>query len=690
MFHFKKKTFTLLLASFLLVGAGGVIFNKATSKVDAAMVTYNKISSLSDLSDGDKYLIVYENGDNSVAFNGSLATLDVGGGANGVTVSVSENKIKINDVLDNFYFTIEAASDGKKYIKSQSGYYIGSTAFSNQLLSSTTTKYENTITFETVKNNVLSAKIVGYSKANDAGTLEQTMLCYNKSTGNSNLRFRYYKNHSMEPIQLYKRGEVTTEPSIRLDYGSIDPKKLLTGQKYEFPYITDDVTNPVVELSSTDFTISNDTANKKLVIDTSSLVSLSENKSGVVSYVVKEGSETKLTGEFDFTVLAMGFNLDKTSLSIPVGETKSATASNFVGFSQVNESLVTITNTSETTASVTNSFASNKFNLSIEGKEVGTTIIKITASEASTLRTLTKEIEVSVTAAEPLVYLTNVTSTSELVLGAKYVIANSDATKVMSVEQYANNRGTLDGTYVSSNGLKKTSDMQELILLPAAEGKYAFYDASKTKLLSAATSGNNLRTLGDYGDLLSYATISFESASKTSPNLVPAVITFTTSGSSILRYNSGSKIFSCYAGTQEAVTLFKSPDAPISLGETWAADFNRIADCNNDRAMTSEKWAELVTNFNEQTIPEKMAASFMDKTLGSSAFQQAIHNYEHCVTSYAGLNNFLDGRAKTPSSRSSAYYMEDSHIISVVMIISLTSITIIGGALVLRKRKDAQ
>ena len=689
MFHFKKKTFTLLLASFLLVGAGDVIFNKASSKVDAAMVTYNKISSLSDLSDGDKYLIVYENGDNSVAFNGSLATLDAE--SNGVEVSVVDNKIKVIESTDNFYFTIASgATEGKKTIKSASGKYIGITSYKNGLASSESVAYENTITFEKVGSNTAeSAKILGFSRVNsDTGATEEMNLFYNSASNQQ--RFRYFTSTSNKIIQLYKRGEVTTEPSIRLDYGSTDPKKLLTGQTYEFPYITDDVTNPVVELSSTDFTISNDTANKKLVIDTSSLVSLSENKSGVVSYTVKDGSETKLTGEFDFTVLAMGFYLDKTSLSIPVGETKSATASNFVGFSQVNKSLVTITNTSETTASVTNSFASNKFNLSIEGKEVGTTIIKITASEASTLRTLTKEIEVSVTAAEPLVYLTNVTSTSDLVLGAKYVIANSDATKVMSVEQNANNRGTLDGTYVSSNGLKKTSDMQELILLPAAEGKYAFYDASKTKLLSSVGSSNYLRTDGDYGTTKAYASISFGSASETSPNLVPAVITFTTTGSSILRYNSGSKIFSCYAGTQEAVTLFKSPDAPISLGETWAADFNRIADCNNDRAMTGEKWAELVTNFNEQTIPEKMAASFMDKTLGSSAFQQAIHNYEHCVTSYAGLNNFLEGRAKTPSSRSSAYYMEDSHIISVVMIISLTSITIIGGALVLRKRKDAQ
>ena len=689
MFHFKKKTFTLLLASFLLVGSGAVISNKAPSKVDAAMVTYNKISSLSDLSDGDKYLIVYENGDNSVAFNGSLTTLDAV--SNGVEVSIVDNKIKVIESIDNFYFTIaSAATEGKKSIKSASGKYIGITSYKNGLTSSDSVAYENTITFEKVgSNTVESAKILGFSQVNsDTGATEEMNLFYNSSSGQE--RFRYFTSTSNKIIQLYKRGEVTTEPSIRLDYGSTDPKKLLTGQTYEFPYITDDVSNPVVELSSTDFTISNDVTNKKLVIDTSSLVSLSGNKSGVVSYTVKDGSETKLTGVFNFTVLAMGFYLDKTSLSIPVGETKGATASNFVGFSAVNESLVTITNTSETTASVTSSFASNKFNLSIVGKEVGTTIIKITASEASTLRTLTKEIEVSVTAAEPLVYLTNVTSTSELVLGAKYVIANSNATKVMSVEQNANNRATLDGTYVSSNGLKKTSDMQELILLPAAEGKYAFYDASKTKLLSAATSGNNLRTLGDYGDLLSYATISFESASKTSPNLVPAVITFTTSGSSILRYNSGSNIFSCYAGTQEAVTLFKSPDAPISLGETWAADFNRIADCNNDRAMTGEKWAELVTNFNEQTIPEKMAASFMDKTLGSSAFQQAIHNYEHCVTSYAGLNNFLEGRAKTPSSRSSAYYMEDSHIISVVMIISLTSITIIGGVLVLHKRKDVQ
>ena len=77
-------------------------------------------------------------------------------------------------------------------IKSASGYYIGSTANKNQLLSHKTTKDTNKITYDSN-----SVKIVGSGGS---------VLRYNANATNGT-RFRYYKATSytsQQAIQLYK------------------------------------------------------------------------------------------------------------------------------------------------------------------------------------------------------------------------------------------------------------------------------------------------------------------------------------------------------------------------------------------------------------------------------------------------------------------------------------------------------
>lgn len=149
--------------------------------------TWVKVTSKPASWDGE-YLIVYEAG--SVAFDGSLTELDVPNNTKSVTIS-SDGTITTNNC--DFYFTI--ASNGSNYtIQSISGYYIGETKDENKLLSSTSTKYDNTIALEGT-----NVKITASGKP---------VLRYNSRSDQK--RFRYFKTSSyanQQPIALYKKQE---------------------------------------------------------------------------------------------------------------------------------------------------------------------------------------------------------------------------------------------------------------------------------------------------------------------------------------------------------------------------------------------------------------------------------------------------------------------------------------------------
>lgn len=133
------------------------------------------------------YLIVYEAG--SAAFDGELTTLDAS--SNYQSVTITNNEIIADGNMTDIAF--EIAKSGTSYtIKSKSGYFIGNTANSNKLNSSTSTAYTNTITL----NSDGSAHIVGSGNS---------VLRYNATSGQD--RFRYFKSSTytnQKAIHLYK------------------------------------------------------------------------------------------------------------------------------------------------------------------------------------------------------------------------------------------------------------------------------------------------------------------------------------------------------------------------------------------------------------------------------------------------------------------------------------------------------
>ena len=163
---------------------------------------YVKVTSTDEITEGN-YLIVCEN--DSVAFNGSLTSLDVAG--NKIDVTINGNAIESNATTDAAAFTITAKTGGYS-IKSASGYYIGQNSNANGLSSSTTTAYVNSISIDGGNANIVSSG--------------GAYLRYNANSDQQ--RFRYFKSSTytaQKAIQLYKKVVAYSITLASVEHGSI-------------------------------------------------------------------------------------------------------------------------------------------------------------------------------------------------------------------------------------------------------------------------------------------------------------------------------------------------------------------------------------------------------------------------------------------------------------------------------------
>ena len=179
----KAKTAEIELS---YTGAESVILKITQRALPAAGTKYYVKVTEEPADWSGQYLIVYENGNNSIAFDGSL-TSGFGNSGNHKSVTVEDDMILSTEETDNISFTIAQISGGYS-IQSHSGYYIYNPESGyNQVEGSMTETGLNTISIE---DN--SCKIESTT----------TVLRYN-TTG----MFRYYKSasyKSQKPIQLYK------------------------------------------------------------------------------------------------------------------------------------------------------------------------------------------------------------------------------------------------------------------------------------------------------------------------------------------------------------------------------------------------------------------------------------------------------------------------------------------------------
>ncbi len=180
----------------------------------------NYVKVTEDLTDwSGEYLIVYEDEDDDLAFDGSLTVLDAVGNTQSVTIT--DGTIASTTTIDGYRFTIAAVTNGYS-IQSASGYYIGQTSDANGIATSDETVYTNTITYDSENETTLISS-------------SNAVLRYNSASNQT--RFRYYKSSTytaQNAIQLYKKQTSTNYTRIEdittttATLPSIEPTYLIT------------------------------------------------------------------------------------------------------------------------------------------------------------------------------------------------------------------------------------------------------------------------------------------------------------------------------------------------------------------------------------------------------------------------------------------------------------------------------
>lgn len=490
------------------------------------------------------YLIV--DGSSNNCFDGSLTTLDAGG--NYATITISDNTITSTTTTDSYAVTIsKSTTNGKYYIKTASGYYIGSDATdsskSNELDASTSTKYDNSISISS--NNVT---IQG----------PDHILKFFYQTGQP-WRFRYYKSTTTLNVrlpQLYKKsagGGSTTYYHSTPDCGSTGPSQLATPTGL-------DVTN----ITSTSATLSwGEVANASSY--TVFITDLDDEEITLTDIEEASVDVTGLSPEtlylWDVVAIGDGVNYTDSEHSSQEDPNAEFTTPAAASPATITLSELGVTSTIDTYSVGAQYTLPTTSSQSCAGKQlVGWSTVEVAETDTkptSNYYELGAEVILVETQTFYAVFAagsggggggwTAVTSTSDLEAGATYAISN------------AATGGTYLSTYIGGNNFPGSTTTICPLILGGSEGAWTFQIAdggtyNDRFLTAASTTSNNYLKAVTTADDYSVFSISFDAINKN------AVITCTGKASrNILRYNanSGSPIFACYTSGQSATYLQK-------------------------------------------------------------------------------------------------------------------------------------
>lgn len=218
---------------------------------------------------------------------------------------------------------------------------------------------------------------------------------------------------------------------------------------------------------------------------------------------------------------------------------------------------------------------------------------------------------------------TLVTAESELKAGDVIIIVNQTAKKALSTEQRDSNRGACAIT-ISGKNVTKADNAQE-ITLEGASGAW-YFNVGNGYLYAASSSYNHLKTQTKKDDN-SKAQITFSSSS--------ATIKFLGENSrNLLKYNSSSRIFSCYNKGQSAVAIYKKKSTKTATTLTFPKPTINIEEGNETtfagQPATLKTTGETVLNktitytTNNDAMFEAYEANVGPKALKASAYGTAI------------------------------------------------------------------
>lgn len=451
---------------------------------------YKKVTSALNEWSGE-YLIVYEGG--NAAFNGGLTTLDAAN--NYITVNIENETITANEITNAAKFTI-APTEGGYSIKSASGYYIGNTSNSNNLSSSQSTIYSNSIDYNNNNINIISSG--------------GSYLRYN-SASNQN-RFRYYKSSTyteQKAIQLYKKTSDGFMMQHTLHFNSNGGEGTMNDQQ-------------IKENEATDITL-NTFVRENHVFD-----GWNTEADGTGTFYADGAQITLFNNVTLYAQWLPQFSItcttDLAHGEISADKTKA-----------IFEELVTLT-----------AYPNDNYELSewivtdCSGNEISVTENQFEMPNCEvTVSATFRPVETP--------FITDyhlVTSTDQLISGRKYLIVDANKTKALG-EQKTNNRAAVSisctADIIADNG-----DAYELTL-GQSENKWTLNDG-EGYLYAASNSNNYLRRESTIDDNARWSiTISDNKAE---------IIAQGQNTRNTIRYNSNNNLFSCYENGQNDICLF--------------------------------------------------------------------------------------------------------------------------------------
>ena len=474
---------------------------------------YVKVTSTADITSGDDYLVVYEAGNK--ALNGGLTELDAVG--NTIDVSITDNTITADATTNAAKFTITSKSGGYS-IKSASNLYIGNTSDANELKSSSSDDYVNTITISSGSVDIVSSS---------------THLRFNSATNQN--RFRYFKSGtytSQQPIQLYKKSTPTPAPTRTIHFDGNGH----TGGS---------MSNQTVNENEATALHPNNFSRNGYVFDGWNTIA-----DGSGDYYADEATITLLA---DITLYAQWDKLYNVNLATVSNGSISAEPT-----PAVEETTITLTATPDagyefgswtvTYGDNTIEVIENQFDMPASDVTVSATFIYVGQPF------------------EQKYYL--VTSADQLVAGRTYLIVNTEYGKALGTTQNNNNRSAAAVT-VSDGVIESITGNVCELTLGGSTGAWTLKDGNVGYLYAAGGTGNNnyLKTqtsLTNEGKWI----ISFSGNNATIKTSVTTVARHT------IMYNNGSNIFSCYASGQKEVQLFiRAEEIPHTSTETLSKVF---------------------------------------------------------------------------------------------------------------------
>ena len=511
------------------------------------------------------------------------------------------------------------------------------------------------------------------------------LICNSRYLCKNGTNYRFYTSiSSYLPFFIYKvPGSSSTKTLSSISVSTAPTKTSYTVGEYFDPTGLV-ITRSYSDSTSDTYTYANHTSEFTFSPTTSTALTTS-NASVTITYGGKSCSQTISVSAAAKTLSSIAVSNAKTSYVID---------DTFV------KPTVTATFSDSTQSDVTNSATFSGYNMSTAGNQT----VTVSYTYSGTTKTTSYSITVSASGG------TTTTTTYEQVTGSlsagDQVVIVAQANR-SSTSGYAMTSTIANSYYFSkvsatmSNSKLNYDSTMELWTVSVSSGKYRFYSTTKSQYFYGYTTTSSGKTYRDLG-LTSSASADGASWTVNANTAGSGYDMYTTYSSTniYLEYYSSKGSFSAYSAsaTDYVLNFYKKVETSSSTEYTatnFATDFMSLTEAtcsssgNKQSALTSI-WTQLQANgeyYSKLSSSEKLTLKNADANNSGTTIEVAMARYDYIVNTY-GLTNFIERDTSGSLVSNNFLRISGDTTIAIIVVISLTSVTAIGGYIFIRRRKE--